>query len=126
MAALSPNSTVATVPDLWDRAVEALKEKDKQNVDFQRTDKQAILVDVLREVQRKKQTCINQRLRYKKSNGDSVLLYDVFGKIAKWVNTFREVGHAAVQYDPGHAALPWAAIRFLLQVCHVRRKSRLD
>ena len=126
MAALNPITTAATVPDLWDRAVEALKEKDKQNVDFQHADKRAILVDVLREVQRKKQACINQRLRYKKSNGDSILLYDVFGKIAKWVDTFKEIGDAAVQYDPGHAALPWAAIRFLLQVCHLQRKSRLD
>lgn len=29
---------------------------------------------------------------------------------------FKGVGDVAVQYDPGHAALPWAAIRFLLQV----------
>lgn len=27
---------------------------------------------------------------------------------------------SAVQYDPIHAALPWAGIRFLLQVCHVQ------
>ena len=126
MAALSSITTTATVPDLWDRAVEALKEKDKQNVDFQRADKRAILVDVLREVQSKKQPCMSQRLKYKRNNGDSVLLYDVYGKIVKWVNTFKEIGDAAVQYDPGHAALPWAVVRFLLQVCHLRRKSHLD
>lgn len=126
MAAPNPSTTAANVPDLWERAVEALSEKDKQNIDFQRADKRAILVDVLREVQRKKQACINGRLKYKKSNGDTVLLYDVFGKIVKWVNTFKEVGDAAVQYDPGHAALPWAAIRFLLQVCHMRRDIQSD
>ena len=27
------------------------------------------------------------------------------------------VGDMAVQYDPVHAALPWALIRFLLKVC---------
>ena len=32
------------------------------------------------------------------------------------MNKFKEVGDIAVQYDPGHAALPWAAIRFFLQV----------
>lgn len=116
MAALTPMTNTATVPDLWDNAFKTLKEKDKQNVDFQRTDKRAILEDVLVEVQKKKQDCLTRRLKYKRSNGDSVHIYDVCEKIVKWVNTFKEVGDAAVQYDPGHAALPWAAIRFFLQV----------
>lgn len=117
MAAINPTAIAATVPDLWRKAVEALKEKDKQNVDFQRSDKLAILVDVLEEVQRKKKTCINRRLKYKRSNGDSVHLYDVCEKIVKWVNKFKEVGDVAKQYDPGYAALPWAVVRYLLQVC---------
>ena len=37
-------------------------------------------------------------------------------KIAVWVGKFIQVGDAAVQYDPTHAALPWAAVRFLLQI----------
>ena len=118
MAALAPITNAATVPDLWDNAFEALKEKDKLNFDFQRADKRALLVDVLEEVQLKKQDCLARRLKYKRSNGDSVHLYDVCEKIVKWVNKFKEVGDVAVQYDPGHAALPWAAIRFLLQVCY--------
>jgi hypothetical protein len=32
---------------------------------------------------------------------------------------FKQVGDVAVQYDPAHAALPWAGIRFLLQVCKI-------
>ncbi|KAF4825606.1 Ankyrin repeat domain-containing protein 50 [Colletotrichum siamense] len=36
-------------------------------------------------------------------------------KIVGWVQRFKETGDAAVQYDPAHAALPWAAFRFLLQ-----------
>ena len=126
MATLSPITTAATVPDLWDKAVEALKEKDKENVDFQRGDKRAILIDVLGEVERKKRMCISRRLKYKRSNGESVHLYDVFEKMVKWVNKFKEVGDTIVQYDPGHAALPWAVIKFLLQVCRWRGKPRLD
>lgn len=124
MAALNPIITEAASPDLWDKAVLALKEKDKQNIDFQRADRRAILVDVLVEVQKKKQTCINRRLKYKRSNGDSVHLYDVFGKIVTWVNKFKEIGDAAVQYDPTHAALPWAAIRFVLQVRRCGKDTR--
>ena len=102
--------------DLWDKAVEALKDKHKHNVDFQRTDKNAILADVLEEVQKKKQACIERRLKYKRKNGEVLVLYDVYEKMVKWVTKFKEVGDIAVQYDPGHAALPWAAIRFFLQV----------
>ena len=39
--------------------------------------------------------------------------------IVKWLNKFKEVGDVAVQYDPGHAALPWALFRFILQVKHL-------
>ncbi|CAD6592435.1 MAG: hypothetical protein ASARMPRED_006266 [Alectoria sarmentosa] len=84
---------------LWDKAVESLKHKDKQNVDFQRLDKRAILADILEETQKEKQACIERRLKYKRKNGELV-----------------EVGDIAVQYDPGQAALPWAAIRFFLQI----------
>jgi len=41
---------------------------------------------------------------------------DLFSKIVKWIDIFKQVGDAAVQYDPVHAALPWAGVRFLLQV----------
>jgi hypothetical protein len=34
----------------------------------------------------------------------------------KWVSKFKAVGDMAVQYDPAHAALPWAGVRVLLQV----------
>lgn len=37
-------------------------------------------------------------------------------KIVSWAQKFIEVGDVAVNYDPGHAALPWAAVRLLLQV----------
>ena len=33
-----------------------------------------------------------------------------------WVEKFKEVGDTIIQYDPGHAALPWAGVRFVLQV----------
>ena len=108
---------------LWDKAVEALKDKHKHNVDFHRTDKNAILADVLEEVQKKKQECVERRLKYKRRNGEFLILYDVYEKMVKWVMKFKEVGDVAMQYDPGHAALPWAAIRFFLQVRY--RECRL-
>ena len=39
-----------------------------------------------------------------------------FDKIVHWVHELVAIGDTLVTYDPGHAALPWAAMRFLLQV----------
>jgi hypothetical protein len=44
---------------------------------------------------------------------------DLFGKVIKWIDLFKQVRDTAVQYDPVHAALPWAGVRFLLQVYSV-------
>ncbi|KAF4999983.1 hypothetical protein FDECE_11331 [Fusarium decemcellulare] len=38
-----------------------------------------------------------------------------FDSIVKWLDKFKTIGDAAMAYDPGHAALPWAAFRFVLQ-----------
>lgn len=101
---------------LWDEAVGLLKEEDKQNGNFGTPEKRAMLVELSEEVKRKKQLCVAKRLKYKRNNGDFVILYDVFEKMAKWIDTFIQIGDVAVQYDPGHAALPWAGVRILLQV----------
>lgn len=45
-----------------------------------------------------------------------IILRDLLEKVMVWVNKFKEVVDVAIQYDPVHAALPWAAVRFLLQV----------
>ncbi|KAI5840895.1 hypothetical protein BZA05DRAFT_242392 [Tricharina praecox] len=44
-------------------------------------------------------------------------------KIGRWIQRFKDIGDIVVQYDPGHAALPWAGFRFLLQLCWISRKT---
>jgi hypothetical protein len=48
--------------------------------------------------------------------GKDIVVRDKADKILAWVDKFKVIVDTAVQYDPGHAALPWAAVRFLLQV----------
>jgi ankyrin repeat domain-containing protein 50 len=48
--------------------------------------------------------------------GKEIILRDVAEKAVFWLNKFKEVGDIAVNFDPVHAALPWAGVRFLLQV----------
>jgi hypothetical protein len=100
---------------LWERAVEDLDDEDKLGVNFERADKLAILEDVLKAVDEKKQACLKGRWKYRKDNKE-IIIRDQLEKMAKWVNKFKEVGDIAIQYDPTHAALPWAGVRFFLQV----------
>ncbi|KAI5811986.1 hypothetical protein BZA77DRAFT_347362 [Pyronema omphalodes] len=44
-------------------------------------------------------------------------------KLLNWMDRFREIGDIIVQYDPTHAALPWAAFRLLLKLCVERQKT---
>ena len=103
--------------DLWSRAVAELSEKEKQNIDFDRPDKLDVLSDLLALTERAKKDCVSKRWKYTRKSGESVILMDLFAKVIKWIDLFKQVGDNAVQYGPVHAALPWAGVRFLLQVC---------
>jgi hypothetical protein len=108
--------------NLWEKAVGALNDKDKQDVDFNRADKLAIIADVLTAVDNKKQLCTEKCWKYR-HGGKEIIIRDQLEKVAVWVKKFVEVGDAAAQYDPGHASLPWAGVRFLLQVRMINASS---
>lgn len=44
-------------------------------------------------------------------------------RLMGWVTKFRDIGDIVVQYDPVHAALPWAGVRFILTVCNINPDS---
>lgn len=102
--------------DLWDKALKTLNQEDLQQIDFQMLDKRALLGEILRAVDDKKRLCQDRGWKLRKRNGDVVALRSVFEKMVDWVVKFKDFGDLATQYDPVHAALPWAAVRFFLQV----------
>ena len=114
-SSLPPKNASAFAESLWNKAVESLTDEEKGDIDFSCTDKLTILDDILAAVEKSKKTCIEKRWKYRKG-GHDVIVRDKLEKMATWVNKFKEAGDTIVQYDPGHAALPWAAVRFLLQV----------
>ena len=59
---------------------------------------------------------MQKRWKFTKKNGHVIIIRDVCEKIIKWIRKFKETGDVAVQYDPSHASLPWAAVRFFLQL----------
>ncbi|KAH6698408.1 hypothetical protein BKA61DRAFT_682441 [Leptodontidium sp. MPI-SDFR-AT-0119] len=111
---LASNLDGARNNDLWARAVEKLSLEDKTTINFS-FDKLSILSDLKAETEAAQLKCEERRLGFRRRNGEKVILRDVLGKVAKWISLFKEVGDVVVSYDPGHAALPWALVRFILQ-----------
>ncbi|KAL8694956.1 MAG: hypothetical protein Q9224_003478 [Gallowayella concinna] len=102
--------------DLWQKALDRLDDDVKNSLVIRDTPRQDILAAVRRVAEDRKQMCIRKRWRFKKSNGQEIILRDLFDKILAWLDRFKGIGDVAMQYDAGHAALPWAAVRFLLNV----------
>jgi hypothetical protein len=102
--------------NLWNKALDTLGVELRNSLDLTRLRRGNVLSEVLRDVHEKRQICAQKCWTLKKRNGETIILRDVCEKIIVWVEKFIAVGDLAMQYDPVHAALPWAAFRFVLQV----------
>ena len=104
--------------DLWAAALSTLSEEDRKLVAFGSQHKLDVLSDLGQLVASAKENSIKKRWRFHRpGGGQTVILRDLFSKIVVWIDRFKTIGDIVVQYDPVHAALPWAGVRFLLQVC---------
>jgi hypothetical protein len=127
----SGSRSVLTAPgtssDLWAQALQRLPAGDRAKLNSDpsvaalaqgQTGSQN-LPDLLEQVSdiatRNKEQCDVKRWRFK-LHGRDYILRDLAGKVVEWVNLFKQVGDVAIQHDPGYAALPWAGVRFLLEV----------
>lgn len=99
---------------LWEKAFAGLKDEDKPPPSSQQLDKRTVLRDLTRVIEDKRQKCVDKEWKLSRSDG-VVSVREIFGKMVYWINKFKEVGDLAIQYDPLHAALPWAAVRFVLE-----------
>ena len=102
--------------DLWLKAYDTLDESTKKNLAYDTNNKSVIARTALRVAQDKRQLCIQKQWKYTKANGRVIILRDVVEKVIAWLDKFMKIGDLAMQYDALHAALPWAAVRFVLQV----------
>lgn len=77
--------------------------------------------EIIQVVEERKKDCEKKQwVLYVNEAGEKVLVRDTLSKVCDWLNKFKEVGDTAIQFDPGHAALPWMAVRALLQASYVR------
>lgn len=61
---------------------------------------------------------------YRNKKGEDVKLRHVLEKISAWVTEIVNIVDVPVSFDPsGHAALPWAVIKFLVTVSYVKADS---
>lgn len=105
-------------PDLWKEAIATLSNKHKAWIITATGDNSSVhgVVDevliLATEMQKK---CEKSRQKIIHLRGREILVSDAATKTIIWLNKFKEIGDIIVQYDPTHAALPWAAARFFLQ-----------
>jgi len=106
--------------DLWSFAAATLSVEDRHTIQItaNQDDKRRVVEDLLDLTERSRDDCFKKRLKFKLpgKKGEPIVLADLYGKMVKWIQKFIAVGDNAIQFDPVHAALPWAAVRFILQV----------
>ena len=102
--------------DLWMKAASTLSDEDKGLINIEGLQKgnlaQAVL-DIAREQQKK---CEGKQWTFS-FKGNQIAVRDVLKSIISWTEKFRQVVDFAVSMDAsGHAALPWACVKFCLVV----------
>jgi hypothetical protein len=119
-AALSSPST-PPARDLWFDALQTLSEEEQQAIQniqpTQATQRPSSgrIEEVVSITRTKQDECEKKSYKFR-FQGKEMILRDVAEKIVFWLDKFKTVGDVVVNFDPVHASLPWAGIRFLLQV----------
>jgi hypothetical protein len=103
--------------NLWQEALNGLSEGDQAELEFVHGAPHPSPSLVHATIVDKRDECVKKQwVLYTNKNGEKIMVREIFNRMSDWINKFKEVGDMAVQYDPGHATLPWAAVRFFLQV----------
>ena len=100
--------------DLWAKAYDQLPDELKQHLPVV-VNKLQTLKDMLRAANDAKEANIANRLKFKWGDKE-INMQEIADRLVGWITKFKEIGDIAVQYDPVHAALPWAGVRLILLV----------
>ncbi|KAI0512690.1 hypothetical protein F5B22DRAFT_648539 [Xylaria bambusicola] len=115
-------------PDLWEKAKATLSGEDRawvnETVGTSLTPVHDIVDKMIILATEKQRECETSGWKTVRLGNHTIALEEVTSNIIIWLNKFKEVGDTLVQYDPVHAALPWAAVRFILQAA-ISTKERM-
>ncbi|KAH8432427.1 uncharacterized protein LDX57_010063 [Aspergillus melleus] len=101
--------------DLWVEAIQQLDDDDKSLIWPHATDNLTVLDDVLTSAKERQEECKQKRWKYKRRDGREVELRGVFDKIVEKVAQFKDLGDSVAALDSTHLAVPWGAIKLVLQ-----------
>ena len=120
-----PTRHVDTAQSLWDIALKRLSDDERNAITEQDLYGKLDVIQVLyNDVLQQKRDCEQSKLTFE-LNGRRVALRDLADKAIAWIDKFKEIGDVAANFDPIHAALPWAGVRLLLQTAVIEVKQRL-
>lgn len=109
-------SQCVRVKDLWSLAFGKLSDEDKHALSGITSGSKLDILQHLHTAALQKQIdCENRRWKFE-LNGRQIILRDVAEKIIVWIDKFKQIGDIVANSDPIHASLPWAGIRFMLEV----------
>ncbi|KAI6764484.1 hypothetical protein HG530_008273 [Fusarium avenaceum] len=103
-----------TSGDLWSKAIAEVGDKLPSEI-FANPENKS-LPELWENTESSRQRLEDKSWSFKRKNGETVYVRELLAKASKWINHFKDIGDIVVQYDPVHAALPWAGVRFLLTV----------
>lgn len=104
------------VKNLWSVALDRLSMEDRAAISGIGSDlKLDILQHLYKAAEKKRNDCEARGWKIE-FNGQQIILREVAAKIIFWIDKFKQIGDMAVNFDPVHASLPWAGIRFFLEV----------
>lgn len=108
--------------DFWDEAQKQLNDDTMSIISKHIAPGSNILIDIedlLAAATLKQKLCEDKRWTFE-FKGRTLRLSDAADKVVTWLDKFKAIGDIAVNADSLHAGLPWAGIRFLLQVRSLR------
>jgi hypothetical protein len=119
--AAPPSPSTPAARDLWFDALQTLSEDEQQaiqNIQPIQTTQRPLSgrIEELVSLTRMKQDECEKKSYKFHFQGKEIILRDVAEKTVRWLDTFKAVGDVVANFDPVHASLPWAGVRFLLQV----------
>lgn len=107
----------STAKSLWEQAVDKLTSEDRNTFNFSDPDRRNTLSEVIQAVRVKKEQCIDKQWKFRKQNGEEVVLRNIVDSLLTRLGRYAAIGDIAIQHSPGGGvALAWAGFRFLLQV----------
>ncbi len=100
-------SKPTTEASLWQEAVAKVSWKLPQGLELNTSDTSTTLNLLYQEANERKDNVEKSHRRWRLKSGAEVTVRDIWGNIMIWVKRFQIIGDIAIQYDPGHASLPW-------------------